>query len=171
MKGIFILIAMLSIGLLVACELDDPKIAYSSTYPLNGEWAVTYYEETSPGVFEDVGGGYYPLVISNTASNNGDSIWIWDDEHFWDFKIKASANAKSRSFSTEGSASIVPGYGINIVVSGGAVHLKAITTKGAKAVADSIYMQLEFEDDPGFIYHAAGVRRTGFLEDDAYYGF
>ncbi len=170
MKGIFRIMTLLSVISLAACEPDAPEVKYTSTFPLNGEWAVIYRVETSPGVFEDQS-GYTPLIISNTASDNGDSIWMTDDENFWDFKIKAAAKAKSRSFSSEGSISVVDDYNIEVIVTDGKVILDAVVTKGAQTVTDSIYMQLEFEDDPGVIYHCSGVRRTGFLEDDDYYGF
>lgn len=162
--------AALSVFGIAGCDPDAPEVKYTSTFPLNGEWAVTYRVETSPGIFLDQS-GYTGLIISNTASDNGDSIWISDDGNFWDFKIKAAARAKSKSFSSEGSTSTIAGYHINVVVSDGEVFLDAVVTKAAKTTTDSIYMKLEFEDDPGVIYHCSGVRRTGFLEDDEYYGF
>ncbi len=172
MKGIFKISILLLVVSLAACELDDPKVSYSPTFPLDGEWGVVYRVETSPGVFEDIHhAGYTPITISGTAANTGDSIWISDNENFWDFKIKAAAQAKARTFSTEGSISIIPDYDINVVVTNGEVFLKSVVTRGAHATTDSIYMQLEFEDEPGVIYHCSGVRRTGFLEDDEYYGF
>ncbi|HMV09920.1 MAG TPA: lipid-binding protein [Cyclobacteriaceae bacterium] len=170
MKKILVMLCMACILTVMACQPDAPEIKYTSTFPLNGEWAVAYRIETSPGVFEDQS-GYTPLTISNTASDKGDSIWISDNNNFWNFKIKAAARAKSKSFSSEGSTSTIAGYHINVVVSDGKVFLDAVVTKAAKTITDSIYMKLEFEDDPGVIYHCSGVRRTGFLEDDEYYGF
>lgn len=170
MKRVITILGLVCFVVMLACQPEEPGVKYTSTFPLNGEWAVVYRIESSPGIFEDQS-GYTGLTISNTASDKGDSIWMSDDGNFWDFKVKAAARAKTKSFSSEGSKNMVAGYGINVIVTDGKVILDAVVTKAAKTVTDSIYMKLEFEDDPGVIYHCSGVRRTGFLEDDEYYGF
>jgi hypothetical protein len=157
------------VGITSSCEKEYPEIETTSTYPVNGEWWVTYTQETSPGVFEDVGHGYSTLLTFNTSANNGDSLWVSDEGHFWNFKVKSAVNVPQRTFSVANkkSAALDKGqpYDIGVTISDG----KVITGGGlsrTRVPTDSIYFRVEFEDDPGVIYHASGHRRTGFLEDE-----
>ena len=46
---------------------------------------------------------------------------------------------------------------------------KVITGGGMSksgVVVDSIYLKVEFSDDPGVIYEIKGHQRTGFFEDE-----
>ena len=56
-------------------------------------------------------------------------------------------------------------YGVTIQVNGGKIIENVVHTPSG-AVADSIFFEIEFGDDAGVIYQAAGFRKTGFLEDE-----
>ena len=153
-------------------QQDEPEMKYSSTYPLSGEWWVTYYDDAA--LTNDIGGGYYPLYTYNTAANDGKEIWIWDMNTFWAYRVKCPVNMTNKTFAGSQLVSTAiypttpaPGtlYDIWVNVTNGKVIEKGgKSTSGV--VVDSIYVELEFEDDPGTIYYAAGHRRTGFLEDE-----
>jgi hypothetical protein len=146
-----------------ANQPDDPKVKYSSTYPLSGEWWVKYYADEAGT--EDVGGGYFPLYTYNTAANDGKEFWISDQGSFWTYTVKCPVNMTSKTFAGNELVSTVTDYDIKVNVTLGKVIVNGgRSTSGV--VTDSIYMALEYEDDPGTIYYAAGVRRTGFLEDE-----
>ncbi len=69
------------------------------------------------------------------------------------------------TFAGQDLINAVEDYDIAIQVMNGKIILDGgKSTSGL--VTDSIYFELEFEDDPGTIYTAAGVRRTGYLEDE-----
>ncbi|WP_439879665.1 lipid-binding protein [Pontibacter sp. MBLB2868] len=146
-----------------ACEKDAPEVKYTATYPVSGEWWVTYKVETDPGVFEDVEkAGYTPLLTYNTAANKSDAIWVDDQGNFRDFKIKSGLDVASRSFSVKDAINTASDNNVSItegkVIKDGGVSKTKIKT-------DSIYFKAEFSDEPGTIYHVSGHRRTGFPED------
>jgi hypothetical protein len=152
---------------LSACDdYPEPEVEYTSTFPVSGEWWVTYKLETEPGVFVDLLGSYQKLLTYNTAANTPDSLWIDDVGHFWDFKCKAAADIPNRSFATEESDNV--SYESKVRIINGKVILDGgRSTSGV--VTDSIYFEVLFDDDStpfGTTYIVSGVRRTGFLEDE-----
>ncbi|HYG21041.1 MAG TPA: lipid-binding protein [Ohtaekwangia sp.] len=157
---------VISLGSITACTPDEPEVTYASTYPVSGEWWVTYQVESAPGVYEDVGHGYSKLLTFNTSADDGDSVWVSDEENFWEFKIKAAVDMETYEFSTEESANAF--YDSKVIVQNGKVLLKeGRSTSGV--VTDSIYFEVSFDDDTpayGTTYIVSGVRRTGFLEDE-----
>ncbi|MFT2007289.1 lipid-binding protein [Pontibacter sp. 13R65] len=162
-KNLLILPILLSVGFLAACDDDDdPKVEYTSTYPVSGDWTVTYKVETSPGVFEDIFDiGETELLIYNTAENNGQQIWIDDHGNFWTFKVKANVDMASLTFS--GNELINQEYASQVTIADGKVMKDATMVSGART--DSIYFKVSFSDDEepyGTIYHVSGHRGTGF---------
>jgi hypothetical protein len=167
---LYILTLCLALGIITACEKDDPEIQNTATYPVSGEWWVTYQIRNAEGQLEDYGGGYYPLLTFNTASNRPDSIWISDAHSFWSpngFQVKAGLDLSNRSFAIN--------EGINISTDGTKVRIvngKVLLNEGRSTsgvVTDSLYMEVAFDDDDepfGTTYIVSGHRRTGFLEDE-----
>jgi len=146
----------------------DPDTKYSSTYPLSGEWWVQYY--TSDGTsYSEIGLGYVPLFTTNTAADNGQEMWISDAGSFWTYTVKCPVNMSSLSFAGDSLISTADWdgelYNIWVNVGEGKV-IKDGGKSTSGVVVDSIFFKLEFEDDPGSFYYAAGVRKTGFLEDE-----
>jgi nuclear transport factor 2 (NTF2) superfamily protein len=146
---------------LVSCEEDiDPGSV--NTKQLSGEWFVNYSTEG----YES---GYTQLLTFNTASDNGEEIWISDEGNFWVYKVKCPVNIQDFTFSGEDLVSVAfwndELYDIEIDIMNGKI-IKDASLQPSGVRADSIYFEIEFEDDPGTIYQAAGFRRTGFLEDE-----
>ncbi|WP_161890091.1 lipid-binding protein [Pontibacter russatus] len=169
---LYFLAILLSVGFLSSCERDAPEIEYTSTFPVSGEWWVTYKVETSPGVFVDAGGGYSTLLTYNTSDNSGDSIWIDDQGHFWTYKVKAPVNMQNLTFGVEEAPNAA--YESMVTIADGKVLLNAAESKTG-VQTDSIYFKVSFSDEEdedenvtpyNTIYHVSGHRRTGFLEDD-----
>lgn len=176
LRYIFIFVLLAACGL-TACERDEPEMKATAALPLAGEWWVTYKLETSPGQFEDQGGGYTKILTYNTASNRTDSIWVTDvtgdgtrdHGNFWTFRVKSGADMANRTFSVTGNKSIATfdydPYDINITITEGKVIPNGgLSASGVKT--DSIYFKMQFEDDPDNTYIVSGHKRTGFLEDD-----
>lgn len=165
MKKIFMYIAVVSTALFsIACQ-EDPEPGGMETEELAGEWWVTYQVETSPGVLEDIAGGYYKMMTYNTASNT-DSIWIDDLEHFWEYKVKAKVGLANNTFSVSEGSNFV--YESAVTIENGKVLVgQGKSVSGVKT--DSIYFEVSFDDDATPYetkYIVSGHRRTGFLEDE-----
>jgi len=143
----FSLVTLLILGLM-GCE-KEIVVDYTDAYPIAGTWWVTYQFDDGAGNIGDwYGVGYTKLFIYNTARDN-DSIWIDDHSNFWDYKLKAGYAGSDFSVASGWNVS----YPVGIVVS-----------KGKVIDNDSIYMEIEYADDPGTIYICSGVRFDGFGE-------
>ena len=152
--------------------MEETDVWDSSVKDVSGEWWVRY---TLNGVEQK---GYVKLITSNTAADDGKSIWIDDQGKFWTYKVKCPVNMNSMTFSGDQliSAAISNGslYDIGVTVADGKVIKKGgFSTSGV--VTDSIYFKVSFEDDVdengdpapySNIYEVSGVRRTGFVEDE-----
>jgi hypothetical protein len=176
MKKIIYLLALVMVLLASSCEKlhdwnqpKEPETKFTSIEALGGEWWVQYYFDNGDGTYSNSGYGYFPLFTSNTAADDGKEMWISDAGSFWTYTIKCPVNVKSLTF--EGDTLISTAdlegslYDIWLNVTAGKV-LKNAGLSPSGVVVDSIFVGIEFEDDPGTIYYAAGVRKTGFLEDE-----
>jgi hypothetical protein len=122
----------------------------------NGWW-VTFQQD---GV--DIGGGHFFFNTYNTSAND-DSLWLDDLGHAWNFKCKTKIDFQNLTFSVSNSNNEY--YPITVNVANGKILPKAGTSKGGNKT-DSIYMELNFSDDPANTYVITGTARTGFIEDD-----
>lgn len=111
-----------------------------------------------PGVFGKI-------ATYNTAANTSNEIWVDDVDALYDFKVKATADPNALTFSATQAVSIIDGYEIWVTITDGKILPGAGHSKTGN-VTDSIYMKVEFEDDPGTIYTIEGHARTRFAEDD-----
>ena len=162
MKNRFLILsAFLFLGLM-SCDLgNDPDVGGTATQSVAGEWWTTF---TIDG--DDVYGiGYQQITTSNTAANVPTEFLITDNAHTWDYKIKSPLNLDAKTFGGADLQNLVDGYDIVMTVANGKILPGAAISTGGN-VTDSIYFEIEFEDDPGTIYQVAGYRRTGFLEDE-----
>lgn len=153
----YIISLILVVALFTSCDKkEDYEQINSSVMEISGEWWVDY----SDG---DYHSGLTKLIISNTAADNGQEIWISDEDNFWEYKVKCPVNIDQLTFSGTDLENIQ--YDVLIQISGGKMlPLAAQSTSGV--VTDSIYFEIEFGDDPGTIYQASGWRKTGFIEDE-----
>lgn len=164
MKRYLIYITILAtIVLSTSCDKkDDYEEIDSNVVEAAGEWWVNYSTEG----YES---GYTKMLTFNTAADDGTEIWISDEGNFWPFKVKCPVNISNRTFAGTDMVSVAlwqgEPYDIKISIANGKI-IKEASLQPSGFVADSIYFEIEFEDDPGTIYQAAGFRKTGYLEDE-----
>jgi hypothetical protein len=177
---------------LVSCEMldglddqKDPEIDKTATYPMNGEWWVTYRLDDGSGNLVDAGIvwgigelGHFKALTYNTVENVSNKLWITDVDglsydasgNFWSYRVVTDLNLSSKSFDVDTATNAAydshgDPYDIQVTVKNGKVILGGGLSRTG-VVTDSIYYELEFSDDPGNIYYVGGHRRTGFYEDE-----
>ncbi len=151
-----------------SCD-DELHIYYSSTAELDGNWYVKYNHATYGEDPFNV--GYTPLYTYNTATDNGQEIWLSDEANFWDYKVRIAANPGGLSFGSSAEVtSIVDGYEIKVIIENGKIIKNAVELPSG-VMADSIYFEVWFEDlaESTEIENdrllVGGYRVTGFPED------
>jgi hypothetical protein len=172
MKKIILFALGISVALL-SCEQDDPNIGQTATKDLAGEWYVTYTVDGTDLI------GHAPIITSNTAANLPTEILITDyvepnatAGNFWSYKVKAQVDPAAKEFTATEvvSSALYDGDPYNIKVN--VLNGKVIKNGGHSrtgVVVDSIYFELQFEDDSpafGTTYVVSGHKRTGFTADD-----
>jgi hypothetical protein len=130
----------------------------TSAEKVANEWWVTF---TVNGA-DIYGLGHQKLATYNTAANNNE-IWIDDYENTWQYKVKALVDYSNLTFKATQADDEY--HGVKVNITNGKFLLGAGRSKTGN-VADSIYFQAEFSDDPGTINTIAGHSRTRFSEDD-----
>jgi hypothetical protein len=142
-----------------SCNKELPEIGGTSAQSLANEWWVGIYQGTT----NLYGAGHlYKLITSNTAANTN-QIWVDDQHHLWDFKVKAQADFNALTFSAAKAQNEY--YNITVDITNGKVIKGAGRSKSGN-VTDSIYMDVKFSDDPTNTYQIKGHSRTSFIEDE-----
>jgi hypothetical protein len=156
MRNIVIIVLIFATAFVSACSKNLPDTGATSAVKVANEWWVQLDDGSGPG---DV----VKIATYNTASNP-DSIWIDDlGGNVWDMKFKAKVDLNALTFASQNVQN--QAYNIKITVTDGKILSKAAKSKSGN-VTDSIYMQIEFSDDPGTKYKLAGHARTEFSEDE-----
>ena len=141
-----------------ACDLGkEPEIGGVVLQEMAGEWWIKVY------LGEDALTGYNLISTFNTAANTDKDIFI-DDHELWPFKVHATADLSGMTFSGSSLDNLYDET-ITVNILEGKIIEGAATTSGGNT-ADSIYLRMEFADDPGTEYIYSGYKRTGFLEDE-----
>jgi hypothetical protein len=164
MKKISIYIFLACVSLLwVGCQ-EDPEPGGTATQDVAGEWWVTVFTDDGSGILEDYSGGYVKVSTFNTSSNTADSLWIYDNDHIWEFQVKAAYDKNAKTFSVTDGQNV--SYDSKVTITDGQVFLgQGLSSSGVKT--DSIYFTATFDDDTdALLYIVSGHRRTGFLEDE-----
>lgn len=165
MKKILIILGV-SVIVLTSCKKNLPDVGGTSAERMANEWWVTL----NFGGVNVYGNDYHgKIATSNTASNNNE-IWVSDfpsgsTGNIWGFKVKAQADLNNLTFSANQAVSDNPAYAIKVNITEGKIIPGAGHSRSGN-VADSIYMKIEFDDDPGTIYELKGHSRTKFIEDE-----
>lgn len=175
MKRINIILCLLVVSITAAslssCQKDE-KIGGTAVQSLSGEFWVKLDNGTDPtGTFDN---SYYTLSTYNTSSNKADSMWVDDGfasatgKPFWQIKGKVATDVSNRTFSGADIAN--QDYDSKFTIINGKILPKAATAPGTKLKTDSIYLEIQFNDDPvpGTIHKVGGYARTRFDADDHY---
>ncbi|RUT72908.1 lipid-binding protein [Ancylomarina longa] len=170
MKLKYIILLVFSMGLFASCDpndtMDTPKTEFTGPGQfLQGEWFVTYTDANTGAVKAT----HSKISTFNTASNDKNMMWVDDDKNYWGLKSVVNCDPETNTFSGEDVDELY--FGIKVNIKNGKV-LPGAGTTAAGNVTDSIYMEIDYFDvkSDGTIQEtnriAAGVRRTGFLEDE-----
>jgi hypothetical protein len=170
MKNIKLFLTFLFIAcVLLSCrkEEDPGGVAIGD---MCGEWNVTID-----------GSGTAKIYTSNNVDNAPNKIIITDKLSYYWFTFEANVNTTTRTFAVDTAvnkeyynAAWNPSnarnllYDIKIIIRDGKVTKEAITLpSGVKA--DMIEFSIGFEDDGYTLHEIVGYRRSGYLEDEAFY--
>lgn len=151
-------VLFLGAALLFSACTKDPVVENTPTAKMAGEWFVELFQ--SGQAVTD----YHKILTYNTANVNSGQIWF-EDPDIWDFKGKLDVDAQALTFKAVNAAADIIHNGVTMKVFEGKVLPKAGKSKSGNAV-DSIYLKVEFSDDPGTVYEYKGHLRTGFFEDE-----
>jgi len=141
-----LILAIILIGW--SCEKDDYKKEFSPTYPISGDWTISVNDGAT------VSGPYF-MKIYNTSFSK-DSVWIDDNENFWQTKSKVKVDMTNLTFS--GTDTQNEYYDSQLSYSNG----KLIGN-------DSIYFEVTFADDTiaqptPITYIFSGHRKVSYEE-------
>ncbi len=149
---------------------EDIDLWESPVKDFAGDWYVRYDHETYGE--DPFGAGFNGLTTYNTAVDDGTEIWLTDEGHFWDYKVRIPVNVDGLTFGSETPVTnFVDGYEIEVVVKNGKV-IKEAALLPSGVMADSIYFEVWFEDLEGAtgiaddVLYVGGYRKTGFSEDE-----
>ena len=135
-----------------------PDVEFTNTVKMSGEWYTRYYEKgaaiTTP----------HKILTYNTSDVSGTQIWV-EDAAVWPFKAKLDVDYNALAFKAMAGADNLDITGEKIKVFEGKVIPGGGVSKSGNVV-DSIYLKVEFTDDPGTTYEIRGHQRTGFFEDE-----
>lgn len=170
MKKYILYITFISF-LFAACDKkDDFENENSKTVDVAGDWFVQHNHHVYGS--DPFGFGITNALTFNTSSDISDSIWLSDEGHAWDYKVKVPCDVAKLTFGGADTAiNSVSGYPIKVVVRNGKI-LKAASLQPSGTMADSIYYEIWFEDldaETGIDHDTlivSGFRRTGFVEDE-----
>ena len=166
LKYTLLLTLFLSLGIFTSCDDDDDDIEFTATYPISGNWNVTLSLEAAPGQFQPLIGPT-EILIYNTAANVPTEVWVDDEGHFTDFKVRTPIDINNLTFGGENLENVI--YSSQVTITDGQVFLNAVEVNNI--MRDSIYFRISFSDDEdaegnpdpfGTIYHVYGHRSTGF---------
>ncbi|MDR0891050.1 MAG: hypothetical protein LBN24_00335 [Mediterranea sp.] len=148
-----------------ACD-DDTEPGGTAVEKMAGDWWVTIDVLQDGQLQEDPYGlGHLRMSTYNTAANVPTEMWLDDEEHFWDYKVKVTVDYAKRTFSTDGFVENIK-YDSKVKITDGKITAGAAVTPSGKP-ADKIEYKVEFDDDSnGLVYVVTGFRRTGFSADD-----
>ncbi|MCF8219147.1 MAG: hypothetical protein K9I29_02035 [Bacteroidales bacterium] len=162
-----ILIFALIFGLIgvFSCEtMDDPEMETTSTFPLNGEYWVTYSQGGSVVV------GYQELIITNTAADDGQHILITEpvvlvDDAGHEIPAKANVNMDNLTFSLDNFTFDLTDTTTQTVSIENGKFMEESYTTAAGNKTDSIYMDMIIHDS-GDTLAVSGYKYTGWPADD-----
>lgn len=147
MKNILSINKLLILALLLilwSCDKEDYTQEFSSTYPISGDWTIRVNDGTT------VSDPYF-MKIYNTSFSK-DSVWIDDNQTYWQTKSKVKVDMTNLTFSGDNTQNEY--YDSQVSYANGKIIGK-----------DSIYFEVTFSDDPdGLTYIYSGHRKQSYEE-------
>ena len=159
MKKLLVYIAFIAFAFTSCDSVDLPEITGTKVQAMSGEWFVYVADAAGNDLT-----GYTLLTTSNTAADNATDL-LWDDHGTWPSKFVAKVNIANLTFDPSTGTANLANPDAAVSIKEGKVIKNGATSTGGN-VTDSIYVRLEFADDPGNDYIYTGYKRTGFLEDE-----
>jgi hypothetical protein len=169
-----ILITVLMLSMIACDTMKEPKEEYSPTFPLSGEWWVTYKIDGKDSLLL----GHSKLLVSNTSANVSTEILLNTSNRLFGFAFKSSSDIGAKTFSVTNSVNLtdssvfkLPVYFNSFSIENGKVLLDAGHSLTG-IVTDSIYFELipSLASKAGLNASTkivvSGVRRTMFPDDD-----
>ncbi len=161
MKKYLIISALFAFGLF-SCK-KEKSAEGTSVQTLSGQWWVKTPETKE----------YIKISTYNTAENLPTSMWL----NLTDFKaenrgetvfgkVNVDVNSKTFSGTNIKNAGVYHDSKLTFTIKNGKVITDGIVGPVSKAVTDSIYLEVEFSDEPGTVYKLGGYHRTKFNEDE-----
>jgi hypothetical protein len=183
-KYIYLSILLLGVISFNSCEKFEP--GGTAVQDMAGDWWVTNQQSVDEYDYIFGGQGEMPdeadienwewdyiyddthtmVYTYNTASNTSDTVFVSDGGLFWNYKVKAIANYKAKTFELPSGENLAYD-GCDVTIIKGKI-LKGAATSPSGTPVDSIVYYIKFSDDGyGFTYtKVSGFRKTGFPEDD-----
>jgi hypothetical protein len=161
MKKISIFSILITVLAFSSCQ-KKPDVGGTTAQKMSNEWWVQLFDPSGALVYPS---SYYGHIATYNAASNDNQIWVDDQGEIWDFKVKATADVNKLTFSANQAVSVIDQYNIKVNITDGKIIENGGHSKTG-VLTDSIYMKIEFEDDPGTIYTIRGHARTKFAEDD-----
>ena len=140
-----------------ACS-KTPDVENTGYEKMAGEWFTQFY--TGGTAVTD----HHTLYTYNTSDPASGKMWV-DDHDVWTFKAKVDVDVNALTFKAGDNIDNVAHVGDKVKIYEGKVIPGGGKSKSGNVV-DSIYLRIEFSDDPGTIYEIRGHQRTGFFEDE-----
>jgi len=169
----YILIFALTTGSLSCSEegFEDLTLETSSVSEMSGD----YYVQAFVG--DVMVADYFRITTSNTPTDNGTELQIYDHFNFWWMNFAVPVNTSALTFNgtdilssveddDSSTTDVFETYDVNVTVTNGSIVKNGTVTSDTGNKADLIAFDIEFSDDPGTIYHLEGYKRSGFLEDE-----
>ncbi|MEO5996771.1 MAG: lipid-binding protein [Chitinophagaceae bacterium] len=153
--------SIISLILIFSACSKKPDVEYTATYKMAGEWYTRYFET---GTTAPVDPGYRKITTYNTSDPASNQIWV-ADTLFWPFRSKLDVDYPNMAFKALATTPNLSLAGKTVKVYEGKVLARQGHSKSGNIV-DSIYLKVEFSDDPGTVYEIRGHQRTGFFEDE-----
>lgn len=142
---------------LTSCDKkEDFEQIDSQVVEAAGEWWVKF---SKPG-YET---GFLKVLTFNTADDTATEMWITDKGNWMNVKFKCGIDITNLTFSGSNLTNINSDNTVNvsdgIITKDGGASTSGIVT-------DAISFKIELSDEPGVIYSAEGIRKTGYIEDE-----
>ena len=165
MNKILIAALIFSTAFFSSCEREKPEPGATASVNMADEWWVKLYLN---GVQVPIGTSttFKHFYSYNTAANDN-TMWFDDRGTLGatkKFKAMVTADYSALTFSAANVDNIAQATK-KVTITNGKV-LKGVGHSKTNEKTDSIYLNVEYSDDPGKVYTVTGHARTFFIDDD-----